>query len=449
MPISSLSFKNVGPFDEVEFDFDPQVNVFTGPNNSGKTTALWVLGGILVFPFGVPKKLFTRDEPAEFTLRVNGSMDKSLDGQLPIVPYVAFPWRTPDEDRFWNESRWSHCVDVMKTVGFTKFIPALRHSTDFRSPGPRVPDDGDEEESTVRAARRSDNIRTRRLTDAMTRRLRSLTRGDPELQKRHSLISSDASLVSDEAVIQKIVELDYRSYLRNKKEFRAIIDQIGQMASEITEGFVIQFSGVDEDADGFFPEFETVDGTLPLNTLSQGTQSVVQWLAHVLISYAEYYDFPDNLRDFPGVLIVDEIDAHLHPSWQRRVIPTLTSHLPNLQVFCSTHSPLMLAGLKAGQVQLLHRDCEGKIVVTTNDEDIVGWTADEILRSFLEIPSPTDLETVRHLNRLEELDSKEVLTVEEQEELDRVRQVVGRDLLNGPVSGLLERFAEDLRRASQ
>ena len=35
MPITSLSFTNVGPFDEVEFAFDPQVNIFTGPNNSG------------------------------------------------------------------------------------------------------------------------------------------------------------------------------------------------------------------------------------------------------------------------------------------------------------------------------------------------------------------------------------------------------------------------------
>ena len=34
MPITSLSFTNVGPFDEVEFTFDPQVNIFTGPNNS-------------------------------------------------------------------------------------------------------------------------------------------------------------------------------------------------------------------------------------------------------------------------------------------------------------------------------------------------------------------------------------------------------------------------------
>ena len=60
-----------------------------------------------------------------------------------------------------------------------------------------------------------------------------------------------------------------------------------------------------------------------------------------------------------GNLIIDEIDAHLHPSWQRRIIPALTRNFPNLQIFCSTHPPLMLAGLEEGQVQLISRDTKG------------------------------------------------------------------------------------------
>ena len=51
MPITSLRFSNLGPFDDVSFEFDKQVNVFTGPNNSWKSTALWVLAEILVYPF--------------------------------------------------------------------------------------------------------------------------------------------------------------------------------------------------------------------------------------------------------------------------------------------------------------------------------------------------------------------------------------------------------------
>ena len=105
------------------------------------------------------------------------------------------------------------------------------------------------------------------------------------------------------------------------------------MASEITEGFPIEFKGVGEDQRGLFPQFGTLDGDVPLDVLSQGTQSMIQWLAQLLIGYAEFYDYPVDLAERPGILIIDEIDAHLHPSWQRRIIPTLIKHLPNLQIF--------------------------------------------------------------------------------------------------------------------
>ena len=58
MPILDLQFTNVGPFDDIMFEFDEHVNVFVGPNNCGKSTALTVLGAIIVYPFDLPRKLF-------------------------------------------------------------------------------------------------------------------------------------------------------------------------------------------------------------------------------------------------------------------------------------------------------------------------------------------------------------------------------------------------------
>ena len=60
----------------------------------------------------------------------------------------------------------------------------------------------------------------------------------------------------------------------------------------------------------------------------------------MLISYAKYYGYPSNLAEQPGIMIIDEIDAHLHPTAQQRIIPTLRRHFPQMQIFCSTHSPL-------------------------------------------------------------------------------------------------------------
>ena len=62
----------------------------------------------------------------------------------------------------------------------------------------------------------------------------------------------------------------------------------------------------------------------------------------------------------PAILLIDEIENHLHPRWQRRVIPALLEHFPGLQIFATTHSPFVVAGLKAGQVHVLKRDANGR-----------------------------------------------------------------------------------------
>ena len=270
---------------------------------------------------------------------------------------------------------------------------------------------------------------------------------EPELARRMKLMVAGNTLVSDNAVKQKIVDLDYASYRRDQPSIRATVEKVASVASEITKGFPIQFLGVSEDSEGLFPLLRTLDGELPLDMLSQGTQSIIQFLARLIFGYAEYYDFPSDLKDKPGVLIVDEIDAHLHPSWQRRIIPALAKHFPNLQIFCSTHSPLMLAGLKAGQVQLLQRDEDNRVTVSTNEEDIVGWSADEILRSFLGVRDPTDQKTVKKLERLRELQGKQELSAKESEELESLSDEVSEDLMNGPAAAQVDRFIQALEQA--
>ena len=416
MPIQHLEFTNVGPFREASFDFDRQVNVFTGPNNSGKSTVLWVLGDVLVYPFHFPVKLLRDNAPAAFT--VDTSEGGSFSGELPMVFRDHF--QVDVEDSYWTEERWAKHIQFLANIGYSKFIPAIRMPTDFRSPGPTTSQHqlGDDPAPI-----------NMRQTEPPPRRLQSICRrnatrrmlvSEPELQRRINLVSDDPSLVSDEEVIQKIIDLDYRSYLRGNPALRDIIYKIAQMATDIAEGFPIKFNGVEEDKIGFLPSFETVDGVMPLNTMSQGTQSIIQWLAHLIIGYAEYYDFPERIEDEPGILIVDEIDAHLHPAWQRGIIPTLTRHFPRLQIFCSTYSPLMLAGLEPGQVHLLTRDEDNKVQVSTNTFSITGWSADQILRSLLGVRNPTDLKTIGNFDRLEELNAKEQLSEEESAELKQL-----------------------------
>ena len=185
--------------------------------------------------------------------------------------------------------------------------------------------------------------------------------------------------------------------------------------------------------------------------LSSGTQGTLLWIWALALKMAHHYDWLEGWEEKPAILLIDEIENHLHPTWQRRVIPALLDHFPGLQIFATTHSPFVIAGLKAGQVHLLKRDENGVATATTNTEDVIGWTADEILRNMMGVEEPTDLLTIERSDRLRELRQKQSLTEEEDSELNTLRRQVNESLLSrdGPVGPQRERYADLMQRFLQ
>jgi AAA domain, putative AbiEii toxin, Type IV TA system/AAA domain len=344
MPMRDLHVTNIGPFDDMTFEFDEHINVFVGPNSSGKSTALMTLANIVTYPFTLPGRL-RKTAPAAFTVHIVGrdGQPQELTGALPL-----------DQETLAYHSRWA---TILTTLGYSAFVPALRQNTGFRSSGPRA---------------ESPWLGMSQLPE--------------ELLLRRSLLPTDATLIRAEEVLERMVEFADRAVRRNDPAMRRLLTQIASIASEILDGFPVEFWRIAEDCDGVFPQFRTLDGDIAFDVFSQGTQSVLQWLAYVLISYARYYGYPSNLAEQPGIMIIDEIDAHLHPTAQQRIIPTLRRHFPQMQIFCSTHSPLMLVDLQPGQIQLLQRDSHGTVTVSRNATAITGQSIDAVLHQFFGIP---------------------------------------------------------------
>ena len=225
---------------------------------------------------------------------------------------------------------------------------------------------------------------------------------------------------------------------------------------------VVDEADLDENDPGFYPTGRVVHHAMGIGTtddllgeplyagaLSSGTQGTLLWIWALALKMAHHYDWHEGWENQPAVLLIDEIENHLHPTWQRRVIPALLEHFPGLQIFATTHSPFVVAGLKAGQVHLLKRnEKEGGVTSTTHPEDIIGWTADEILRTVMGVDEPTDLLTIKRADRLRELRQKETLTPEEDDELNTLRRQVNESLLSrsGPVEAQKERYADLMQR---
>ena len=195
--------------------------------------------------------------------------------------------------------------------------------------------------------------------------------------------------------------------------------------------------------------------------LSSGTQGTLMWVWYLALKMAEFYQrhryFTGRTnmdwQSAPSILVIDEIENNLHPTWQRRVIPALKHHFPKLQIFATTHSPFVVAGLEAGQVHQLIRDSNGLITAETNTEPIKGLTTDEISRKYLEVQDPTDLITAEAAAELRALRDEGPRDTEDAEaarqgRIQELRQLVDRDLLaGGPAAAQRELFERQFAEA--
>jgi predicted ATP-dependent endonuclease of OLD family len=131
---------------------------------------------------------------------------------------------------------------------------------------------------------------------------------------------------------------------------------------------------------------ETSSGIIPMEYLSSGYQaSVLTLLAIIRELEARSEGDPVTVTDYDGVVIIDEIDVHLHPTWQARILDGLRTLLPKAQIILTTHSPHIIQSAKAGEVIPLEGENGFLRVknVKTGKSGFQGWTVEEILRDVM------------------------------------------------------------------
>src|SRR5262249_46483597 len=123
-----------------------------------------------------------------------------------------------------------------------------------------------------------------------------------------------------------------------------------RIVGEVTQGLDIRFKEVTPD---FRVLVETPDGVVQIEALSQGLTSLLSWIGIVVQRLYEVTpmrpDVDDAMQGY-ALILMDEIDAHMHPLWQQQLLGRLKKLLPNVQVIATTHSPLVVAGLEVEEV---------------------------------------------------------------------------------------------------
>jgi predicted ATPase len=182
-----------------------------------------------------------------------------------------------------------------------------------------------------------------------------------------------------------------------------------------------------------------------LRDMSLGYQTLVVWLTDLASKlYVRYPDSPNPLAE-PAIVLIDEIDLHLHPKWQRELLSMLGSIFPETQFIATAHSPLVVlaAGDEQANVVLLRREGD-ETKVYENPVDVRGWRVDQILTSvFFNLETARSIETEKKMTRQANLLNKAKLSARERRELDALTlELEGQPM--GSVGGEAEE-AEILR----
>lgn len=142
----------------------------------------------------------------------------------------------------------------------------------------------------------------------------------------------------------------------------------------------IRFHGERDPEDGQFV-FDFGGVQMPFNALSDGYKGFIGWVGDMIGNLADVTSSKVKLADQGGLVLVDEIDLHLHPSWQREVVPKLAAAFPRIQFVFTTHSPLVASTVERQNVFMTDTDEDGAATIKQLGESVFGRSAEQLLLS--------------------------------------------------------------------
>jgi predicted ATP-binding protein involved in virulence len=120
----------------------------------------------------------------------------------------------------------------------------------------------------------------------------------------------------------------------------------------------------------------------PIDWLSDGEKSLISLASDLAKKLAINYPHVDNPLEHEGIILIDEIELHMHPTWQRMVIPRLTKTFPNCQFIITTHSPQVLSHVQPESIYLLKK--VGEDIVVTKPQYSYGRDSNRILEDLMD-----------------------------------------------------------------
>ena len=342
MRIDRLTARNFKGFESREFTFHPEVNLLVGVNGAGKTTLLDALsvaaGGWFLGLRGYDTRHIQQHE-----VRL-APIAAGKGGQATVNWEAQYPCEVEATGVVMGKSlTWTRTLTTPKgrtTYGGARELKALATRTDGA-----VRDGGEVVLPLI------SYYGTGRLWDVPRERAtvtgQKVLRGREKRSRLAGYRNSVDPRISISELTRWIAEQSWVTFQQRgdeTPEFAAVRSAILACVERAKELYfdpkrgqvVVEIAG---------------QGPQPFENLSDGQRTLLAMVGDLAQKAATLNPGlgAEALAETPGVVMVDELDLHLHPVWQRRVIEDLRKTFPRVQFFASTHSPFLIQSLRSGE----------------------------------------------------------------------------------------------------
>lgn len=132
-------------------------------------------------------------------------------------------------------------------------------------------------------------------------------------------------------------------------------------------------------------------GALPMSLLSDGVRAMISLSADLALRCVRLNGYLGKAAplESAGIVLVDEVDLHLHPAWQQQVLRSLVSAFPRLQFIVSTHSPQVLSTVERESIRVIYQDTEGHWHAEEPGQEVLGLASSVALNEVMGVnPTP-------------------------------------------------------------
>jgi hypothetical protein len=139
------------------------------------------------------------------------------------------------------------------------------------------------------------------------------------------------------------------------------------------------------------------------DVLPDGLRAIIGWMVDATVMLDAWLQGKGDLRETEAVFLLDEPESHLHPVWQRRVLPAFQRLFPKAQIFVATHSPFVISSLNHGWIHRLSLEHDGQVAVAEPAPASLGDSYIYVLEEIMGLPEWYDPETEELLARFRAL----------------------------------------------